>query len=94
MLMQLISAVIAGVAPIAKATFAGQQPDGNSGGGDDDASTSGAKKPKEVIHSLPWGGLLRRPKGSSYWPGQWLITGTLPGHSHAIGGASSTGHMG
>lgn len=55
-LTQLISAVIAGVTPIAKAAFL-QQAAGDAGVGasGDGASSSGPSKPKEVVHSLPWG---------------------------------------
>lgn len=45
-LMQLIPAVIAGVAPIAKAAFTGQQMGGVPGGGDETVTVSGLKKPK------------------------------------------------
>lgn len=57
-LTQLISATIAGVAPITKATFLGQQ---SSGGGGNSAASSASLKQKEVVHSLPWGA----PCGSS-----------------------------
>lgn len=64
-LAQLISAVIAGMAPIAKAAFAGQETSGDavSRSSEDAASFSGAKKQMEAPYSLPWGTSCGGPKG-------------------------------
>lgn len=75
-LMQLISAVIARVAPIAKAAFAGQQAGGATRGDDDTTSTLGAKKTqrKWCILCLGGGGLLWHPGRGCPWSVQWRLT--------------------
>lgn len=67
LLTQLISAVVAGVALIARAMFSGQQDpsDGTSGGGGDLAGSSSSKKQREVVHSLPWGASCGGSSGGS-----------------------------
>lgn len=56
-LTQLISVVIAGVAPMARAAFAGEQSNSDTAarGGEDAAASSGSQKLKEFVHSLLWG---------------------------------------
>lgn len=61
-LTQIISAVILGVAPIAAA-----------GGLEGVVASSGSQKPKEVVHSLPWGVSCGRATG--------MVSGTSSGDS-------------
>lgn len=66
-LSQLISAVIAGVAPVAKVAFAEQQTRGDavSGDSEDPIGSSEAKKQTAAVHSLLWSASCGGLKGAA-----------------------------